>query len=411
MDLLYILLVLLLVTRVCGEFAVRLKQPALVGELISGILVGVVVNRFHNTFPILSEVTENPVFTSITDLGVFFLMLLAGLEMHPKELIKSSGSAFAVALAGLIVPLGAGITLGMYALPESEWKTAQVMFLATAMAITAIPVAVKVLMDIGQLQSKAGKIIVSAAVYDDIFGLVLLAILTALLQTGEVPSLVGFATLIGKVVLFFIAATFLGWYALPRLSKWLKKLWVDEIEFSVLLIMGLAFAMLAEAFHLHFILGAFLAGLFFTGRTFGTKIFDDVESKVTAISSGFLAPVFFASIGLHLDLSAVTAIPWFVLALVALAILSKLIGAGVAARLVGLKRDDAIGVGISMSARGAVELIIADIALRAGLFSKPTPVPPLVANLFSAVVIMAVVTTLIMPIGVRVFLGNGKQCK
>ena len=218
MDLLYILLVLLLVTRVCGEFAVRLKQPALVGELISGILVGVVVNRFHNTFPILSEVTENPVFTSITDLGVFFLMLLAGLEMHPKELIKSSGSAFAVALAGLIVPLGAGITLGMYALPESEWKTAQVMFLATAMAITAIPVAVKVLMDIGQLQSKAGKIIVSAAVYDDIFGLVLLAILTALLQTGEVPSLVGFATLIGKVVLFFIAATFLGWYALPRLS-------------------------------------------------------------------------------------------------------------------------------------------------------------------------------------------------
>ena len=192
---------------------------------------------------------------------------------------------------------------------------------------------------------------------------------------------------------------------LPFLAKRLKKWWIEELEFTMLLLVGLGLALLAEAFGLHFILGVFLAGLFFTKRTSGTKVFEEVEGKVTAISSGFFAPLFFASIGLHLDISAIWNIPVFVILLTLIAIATKFVGAGLAARALGMTNRESAGIGVAMSARGAVELIIAGIALDAGLFSKPEPVPEIIENLFSAVVLMAVATTLFMPIGLRWILG------
>lgn len=406
MELLYILLVILVVTRIFGELALRLRQPALIGNLLGGILLGLVVHQFSGSFPVLSTLTDNEAFIAIADLGVFFLMLVAGLEMHPKELFEVSAGAFFVAVAGLLVPFMAGIALAWYYIPASDWKLAQVMFVGTALAITAIPVAAKVLMDMGELRTRAGKTIISAAIFDDVMGLVLLAILTALIETGDVLTLSSFSLLLGRVALFFIIVTVLGLYVVPILSRWLKHAAIEQLEFSLLLIVGMSFSLIAEALHLHFILGAFMAGLFFTTRNFGTAIFSEVSKKTHAITSGFLAPVFFASIGLHLDLSAFISIPMFVVLLILLAMLSKFLGAGLAARAIGLRKTDAAGVGIGMSARGAVELIIADIALRAGLFSRPEPVPAVVDYLYSAVVIMAIATTLLMPIGLRHVLGR-----
>jgi Kef-type K+ transport system membrane component KefB len=401
MEILYILLVILVVTRLAGELATRVGQPALVGELVGGILLGVVVHRFDAAFPILSELSSNPAFLGVTDLGVFFLMLLAGLEMHPRGIAEASRGAIAVALGGLVVPFAAGWALGAIWIPESDWKTTQVMFLATSLAITAIPVAVKVLIDLGQLDSMPGRIIVSAAVLDDVFGLILLGILTALIETGQLPTAAGLLAILGRVALFFGICTVLGHWVLPRLAHLVKTLWIEEMEFSFLLIVALGFCVLAEVFGLHFIVGAFLAGLFYTQRTIGPRLFNDGRRKVSAVTSGFLAPVFFASIGYHLDLSALGAIPLFVTILVVIAMISKILGAGLMASVVGLKRREAAQVGFAMSGRGAVELIIADIALRAGLFVEPQPTPPVVSHLFSAVVIMAVATTLFMPIGLR----------
>ncbi|MEX2353413.1 MAG: cation:proton antiporter, partial [Gammaproteobacteria bacterium] len=378
MEFLYILLVILVVTRAFGEIALRFQQPALIGNLVGAILLGLVVHQFEGMFPVLSELTDNDTFTVIADLGVFFLMLVAGLEMHPKELFEASTKALLVALAGLLAPLATGLLLAWYFIPASEWKTAQVMFVGTALAITAIPVAVNVLMDLGQLHTRAGKIIISAAIFDDILGLILLAILTALIASGETFTASNFIILLGRVTLFFIIVTLLGWYVLPVLSRWLKHAKIEKMEFSLLLVTGLGFALIAELLHLHYILGAFMAGLFFTHRTFGTNVYKHVMENTHAITAGFLAPFFFASIGLHLDLSALLVIPGFVLLLVFLAMISKFLGAGLAAWWVGLRKKDAAGVGFGMSARGAVELIIADIALRAGLFNQPDPPPPVV---------------------------------
>lgn len=262
------------------------------------------------------------------------------------------------------------------------------------------------LLDIGELKSRAGTLIVSAALFDDILGLILLAVLTALLETGDFPRWLGILGFLFRVILFFGLCAVLGLYVFPWIAKLFRRSLIEEMQFSFLLVGGLGFAVLAELLHLHFILGAFLADLFFTRSSFGKEKFHSVEAKVTAVSTGFLAPLFFASIGFHLDPSAVFEIPWFVVLLVFLAIASKFIGAGLPALWIGLKRREAAEVGIGMSARGAVELIIADIALRAGLFTQPEPVPPIVSSMFSAVVIMAMVTTFVMPIGMRLLVGN-----
>src|SRR5690606_18217418 len=130
--------VLLVLTRLGGEIAARLGQPALVGELVAGIALGLVVARSGGLFPVLSELPENEVFLAITDLAIFFLMLFAGIELKPRELARGSATAFAVALGGFLVPLAAGFGFAWLFLPESELKLVQALFVGTALAITAV---------------------------------------------------------------------------------------------------------------------------------------------------------------------------------------------------------------------------------------------------------------------------------
>jgi Kef-type K+ transport system membrane component KefB len=404
MELLYILLVLLAATRIFGELAVRLGQPALVGELISGIVIGVFVHSFPETFPNLVGLGDNEVFSAVTDLGVFFLMLFAGLEMHPRDLTRGSAVSISVAVGGMVVPLALGFGLGWLFLPDSPYRLAQAMFLGTALAITAVPVAIKILLDLNQLDSRVGQTIVSAAIVDDVLSLILLSVLTALIRTGELLGPLDLAMLVGQILLFFAVTAAIGVYVLPRLEPLVKRLMGSEMEFSLLVLVALTFAVLAELLQMHFIIGAFVAGLFFNVRTLPADTYEDVKRKVSALTKGLLAPIFFASIGLHLDLGALTVIPLFVVLLLVIAIGGKLIGAALPALAWRMSPRNALAVGTAMSARGAVELIIADVALRAGLFSKPSPTPPVVAQMFSAVVMMAIVTTLLTPIGLRLIL-------
>ncbi len=398
MDIWYIILVLLVTARLFSEMARRFSIPPLAGELVAGIVLGIIFNTWSGTFTELSNLHDNEVFTAITEFGMFFLMLYAGVELNFKNLKKASGNAVWVALGGMLIPLALGMGLGWFTLPESELKSAQLFFIGVALAITAVPVAIKALMDINLLNTKEGQTIVSAAVIDDVISLVLLAVLTAFLKTGEMPGFEGFLMLIGKIILFFIITIVVGLYALPYLLKLVsKKINIEESEVSFLLIVAFSFAVLAEALDLHFILGAFIAGLFFTKREMKKSVYEDVKNKIGAINTGFLAPIFFASIGLSLELSAFVNIPLFVVALILIASVGKIIGAGIPAKLSGLSTQQSLIVGNAMNARGAVELIIADIALRAGLFKLPGD-SHIVQNLFSAVVIMAIVTTLVTPI-------------
>lgn len=398
MELLYVLLVLLTVTRLFGEITERLGQPMILGELVAGIALGLLVHNFADTFPVLDSLPHNEVFIAITDLSIFFLMLLAGLELQPKAMAKGSGSTLLIALGGMFLPLATGIGLAWWFIPDSPALLAQALFLGTALAVTAVPVSVRVLQDLGQLDSRVGRTIISAAVFDDMLSLMLLAVLTALIESGSMPDLASLLSILGKVLVFFALATLVGHYIFPLLGKLLKSAVAAEFEFSALLIAALSYSLLAEAMGMHFILGAFFAGLFFLRQTAAPGIYENVKSRLTTCTNGLFAPLFFASIGMNLNLDAAINVPLFVVVLTAIAFFGKLIGAGVPARLVGFNRRESYAIGVGMSARGAVELIIADIALRAGLFAMPQPVPEIVANLFSAVVIMAVVTTVLTPL-------------
>lgn len=404
MELFIILLALLVAGRIFGEVAVRAGQPSLVGELIAGILIGAVVHYYPETFPAFVGLAESEVFRAVTDLGVFFLMLLAGIEMQPHKLTEKSGGTFLIALSGMLVPLLLGFGLLWFLVPDSPYRLAQALFLGTALAITAVPVAVKILMDLGRLESRLGQIIVGAAIFDDVLSLILLSALTALIQTGDFMSLFDLATLVGKIVLFFAITTAIGIFVLPRLEPMVRRLLTKEVEFNLLVLVALAFAVLAEMLDMHFIIGAFVAGLFFSRRALSAEIYEDVKRKVSALTLGFLAPLFFVSIGLRLEITALTAVPLFVIGLIVLAVAGKICGAALPAMAVGISRRDSLAIGVAMSARGAVELIIAEIALRAGLFSHPEPRPLIIEHMFSAVVIMAIVTTILAPIGLRLLI-------
>jgi Kef-type K+ transport system membrane component KefB len=405
-QLLYVLLILLVTTRICSEIAARLKQPALVGELTGGVLIGLFAATFLDGSSVITDFSTDETFEGILDLAIFFLMLLAGIQMRPKDLAKASSAAIPIAIVGMLVPLGLGYLLGWFWFPDSEWKVAQSLFLGVALAITAVPVAVKVLMDLNQLNSRVGSVVIAAAVIDDVMSLILLAVLTSLISSNQEISATSLLTLGLSVGVFFAVAALLGRYVLPALGKLVRNLSVEHADFTVLVVFGLTLAVLAELLGMHFLIGAFAAGVLFTRGAVGKQIHERLSNQVQALTLGFLAPVFFASIGIHLDLSAVVEIPWFLIVLLIAATVGKLVGAGLVARLKGFDLADSTAIGAAMNARGAVEIIIADIALRAGLFDRPEPVPPSIEYLFSAIVIMAIVTTIGSPLLLKRTLGT-----
>jgi len=323
--------------------------------------------------------------------------------MEPLDFARSSKSAVLIALGGMLVPVSAGFGLGVLVLPESPFKVAQCLFLGVALAITAVPVAVRMFMDLGALESRVGKAVIAAALWDDVLSLFLMALLLATIRGGGTGAFTVAALLpvVGKVMLFFVITIPIGLYVFPLITRYFKHLSFPEVDFSMLLIGALAYAVLAEYMELHLIIGAFLAGMFFHPKMINKDVYERVEQQMSGLTRGFLAPIFFVSVGFHLDFSSVTQVPMFVIALTLLALASKMIGSAFPAYWAGFSRRESVLVGVGMSGRGAVELIIAGIALEAGLFLQPTPPGVIVQSLFSAIVIMAVVTTVATPIALR----------
>ena len=411
MDILYLILVLLVVTRVFAELAERIRVPAIVGELTAGVVLGLVLANYHDSVPVLWEATRSETFESLVSLGMFFLMLLAGVRMEPIDFARTSKTAIFVAIGGMAVPVGAGLLVGAIVLPESAFKFEQSLFLGVALAITAVPVAVRIFLDVGLLETRVGKTVIAAALWDDLIGLFLLAFLIAAITNGELATFSGREALLllGKVALFFALTIPCGLWAFPILGRYIHRLRFPEIDFSMLMIAAFAFAVFAERMDLHFIIGAFLAGMFFHPGVIREEIYDRVEQQISGIARGFLAPIFFVSVGLHLDFSALGSTPGFVVVMILVALFSKFIGAGLPAYWVGLSKVDSLMVGVGMSGRGAVELIVAGVALQAGLFLQPSPPPAIVASMYSAVVIMALVTTVLTPLILRRLVDHRKN--
>ncbi|MDJ0812744.1 MAG: cation:proton antiporter [Woeseiaceae bacterium] len=394
---------MLVVTRAFGEAAERAEMPALVGELVAGIMLGFLLQQFQHLTPSIWFAANSEIFDGLAELGMFFLMLLAGIRMEPLDFARSSRSAVLIAIGGMLVPMGIGFAFGQAVLPESDLKYAQALFIGVALAITAVPVAVRIFMDMGALESRVGKTVIAAALWDDLLSLFLMALLVATIGSQAVGSFSVDTLLpvLGKVVLYFAVAIPVGLYLFPLVIRWFRKLSFPEVGFSMTLIAALAYAVLAEYLGLHQIIGAFMAGMFFHPKVVEQQVYERVHQQMSGLTRGFLAPIFFVSVGFHLDVSAVAQAPGFVIALTGLAIISKLVGSGIPAYWAGFSKRGSLLVGVGMSGRGAVELVIAGIAFEAGLFLQPDPPGPIVDSLFSAIVVMAIITTIATPIALR----------
>lgn len=404
MDLLIVILIVLLVARILGELMERIGQPGILGEIIAGVVLGIIILQFPGSLPWFSNIQGDRAFQILWQLGIFFLMFMAGMEMEVKELARASKKGIAIALGGVVIPFALGFGLGQIFLPGSEYKFLQSFFLGTALSITAIAVSVRVLMDLKQIQTRVGHTIISAAVIDDIIGLVLLSLLLGALKTGGIPQGGELVFLIIKVLGFFFLAIIFGKFLLPFITARFTRLKSKEFEFSMAIVIALLFGALAEYIGLHFIMGAFVVGLMIKENVFKTEVVEDIKERVSGITLGFLAPIFFISIGLHLDLAAFSSFGGivFTIALIGAAILGKLVGCGGVAKLLKFSFRESLIIGVGMNGRGAVEIIIAVIALEAGLFALP--LSPVVSSIFSGIVIMAIITTFITPIGLKLLL-------
>lgn len=392
------LLVILLLTRAFGEGAVRLGQPAVMGEILVGVLLAVAATLPGPHVAFTSALINGEIFHHAATAGIFFLMLLAGIELKPREISEKSLTSLGVALGGALLPLGAGVALGYLFVPPGDGRFTLALLIGVAMSITAIPASVRILADLDMLHTRAGRIIIAAALYDDVIGLILLAVLTALLKSGTMPDAATFLLLLGKIGVFFAVTVSLGVHVYPRVSRRLATLQATALELSVLMAVAFAYGLLAEVLGMHWILGAFMAGLFFEPERVGLEAYDDLKLIIGGITAGLFAPVFFASIGAKVDLLALTTEPVFLSAVIAVAFLGKLVGAGLPALAAGLGPRDSLVVGVGMSGRGAVELVVLSIAVEAGLVIAGPESGTDSHHVYSALVVMAMVTTLAVPL-------------
>jgi Kef-type K+ transport system membrane component KefB len=392
------LFVILIIVRALGELAGRAGLPASVGEISAGILVAALAGWYGRHIPFLSQLASSEVLEIVAQLGIFVLVLSAGVEMQPQEIKESSAASFVVAVGGLVVPLAGGFALAWVFLPESGMRPVQALLTGVALSISAIPATVKVLTDLGVLHSRVGEIIVSAAVFDDVLGLFLLAVLLAMIDTGHPPDMGSLVWLLAKVVIFFAVTIALGVHVYPRVRRGLRAIQVAAIELSALGAVAIAYGWLAEALGMHWVLGAFMAGLFFEPVHVGAKAYSEIRLICGAVASGFLGPLFFAYIGLRVDLSAITTVPGFLCLIVLVAFFGKVFGAGIPAYCLGMERREALSVGVGMSARGAVELVILSIAYEAGVFAVVGPGNSIAHHLYSSLILVGVVTTLAVPL-------------
>lgn len=362
------MLVVFVSAKLLAETFERFGQPGIVGEILAGVLIGP---------SLLNWIQPSELLTALADLGAMFLLFRVGLEVKASELMKLGGTATVVAVSGVIVPflMGWGI--------HSAWgaKQSEAIFVGAAMVATSVGITAQVLTAKQLLRATASKIILAAAVIDDVLGLLVLAVVSSL-TAGRVD--IGQLSLTAILACgFTVIVAKWGQRAMdkvvPRVGE---KLRIGEAQFALAMSLLFALALTAVYIQIAAIVGAFLAGMALAEST-GPRV-KDLAHGVTEL----LAPFFLAGIGLKVDLTAFSRVDTMLLAAAILvaAVVSKFVGCGVGALSLG--RADALRVGVGMIPRGEVGMVVAQIGFASGLIEQ---------SVYGVVVFMSVATTIVAP--------------
>lgn len=389
MSLLTQLLILIVSARLLGRLFERFGQPGIVGEMLAGVFLGPSVLNFIHADAALS---------GISDLAVFLVVLSAGLEMQFKDILNAlKGRGFLLALIAFFIPMAAGIGVGL----AYELDIMRVFFLGLCVSITALPVAVRILQTFNLLDSEIARYSVATAVLNDVTALLILGVILNLPAQVSAASL-GFSILNTGWKLIALAALILGFnWGLEKLiargvhlHRWSEKL-VEvlgtEALFGILVVFVLSFGSVSEALGFHFVIGAFFAALLIDRKFFLASRYHELDHTLRSITDGFLGPVFFATLGLEFKATSVKSFD-FVAVVLVVSIISKLLSGWIGGRIIGLDNVKSTGIGIILNGRGVMELVIASIAYKRGFIAQ---------GLFSTLIIMGVVTTIITPLMFR----------
>jgi Kef-type K+ transport system membrane component KefB len=382
------LLLILVVAWFMGGLFSRYGLPFVLGELLAGVILGP---------PLLGIVGPSPAIELLAELGIFFVMFHTGMEMDPKELLEHIWPSLAVAIGGFVLPF----VLGYFTARAFGGTVYQSLFVGMGISITAIAVQSVILHSMRISTTPLGHIIIGAAIADDIFSLVGLSVLLGLARSGTVQFALLFPVFI-KVAAFFGLTIILGQFVFPRFTRKLHDR--EGKAFTFAMAAALAMAYLAELVGLHLIIGAFLAGQFVRKEIMEQKIYAAINDRFYGLSYGFLVPIFFASLSFHLHLRWDPSFIAFALVLTLVAIIGKLAGSGLGLSIFRRNLWESAVVGFGMNGRGAVEIVIASVVLRLSdelMSSGAVAEPLLTGDQFSALILMAFITTLMAPITLR----------
>lgn len=381
------LLILLVTARIFGEIFERFKQPAMIGEIIAGIILGPsLLNLIHRTEEI----------KVVSELGIFLLVIIAGLEINIDDIIKLlKGKNIIISITAFFLPLFSGFAVGYF----FDQDTMTTVFIGLCVAITALPVSIRILMDLGKINSEIGQKIISIAIFDDVLALTILGVLLTIKDTDmSVAKIVHAGTISLLKLLFFIALLSLSYVAIRKITR--KGNYIEESLnnivaflkgkeplFAMFFAFVLLFSTFTESLGLHFIVGAFFASMLISESLIGKENLKTIEKTTSNMAMGFLAPIFFAGIGLEFNIASINNF-WLLLAVVSVSYLSKILGGYFGGIFTGLSKKVSITLGIGLNARGIMELVIANIAYKNNLIST---------EIFSILVIMGILTTLTTP--------------
>ncbi len=383
------LAIILLATKTFGLIMKKLGLPQVVGALLAGILIGPTLIGIVNPSQPLKVIAE---------IGVILIMFSAGLETNLKEMKASGGIAIVVALMGVILPLGGGFLIGaLFNGGFHNLNTEKILtyvFVGVIMTATSVSITVETLRELGRLRSRAGLIILSAAIFDDIIGIIILSVIVGLKN----PAVSASQTMI-NTVLFFVVSIAFG-ILLHKLFGYFEKKYPHRRRMPIFaLVMCFIFAYGAEEFFgVADITGAYMAGIILSGLKETTYI----ETKIETHSYMLFAPVFFASIGINADFSGFSlSMIWFGISFLAVAIFTKFVGCYLASRAMKIDRYDASVIGVGMVARGEVCLIVMQKGILAGLIDS---------SYLTMGVILVILSSLLAPILLKIIY-NMKQKK
>jgi len=381
LQIILVLAIIIALAKIGGYLSYKLGQPAVVGEVLAGLLIGPSVLDLMN-WSILSDPHLIETITHFAELGVLLLLLIAGLGLHLSDLVQSGKTAIMAGSLGFFLTLGMGFILAGF----FSFETQQAIFIGLILAPTSIGISAQTLMELKVLRTKVGTTLLGAAVVDDTLGVLGVSLYLAIFLGSASSGAESIYMILLKMVLYMVISSIIGLFLLPKMVQYIDKLPISQGLVAFTFTTALFYAWAAEALgYMAAIIGAFMVGLFLAR----SPLKDKIEQGLSSIAYGVFVPIFFINVGLSANVRQISSAGFYLLlGMIVVVILSKTIGAGISGWIGGMTKRESLQLGFGMVPRGEVVLIIAAVGITEGLINS---------SIFSTIVVLVIITTIMTP--------------